>query len=405
MYRMSNVLELVVYTASLSQYADPLLDVLDPAHCADFRLFREHCTLTSNGYVKDLSQLGRDLKDVIIVDNSPNAYAFQPGNALPIPTWVEDQADRELGLMAVVLEGLAQCQDVRGFIPGLVVSGCVDYIRAKQVLTPATGEKENLDEEEPVADSLTWMARTLDPRTLQKELPHKAVEVQVSKPARRAGNADCREFMLQTYDTVGRGDVGRGKLIERFINNMQRSNETPKKEKSAGAKPHLSAEKSRAPRPVRLFANIVLKNKGRCNPECKPSITPAKQEPKKIMLQRMGVWRQPSENPKNVSRRLTAEFLLLQSGDPVLKGIFSKSCARTPSMATFERTIRARGPQRTQSTRGCPGTPKPQHRGKSLSQSHTAGQKRNNGEMQKKLFETLTTKKVPTRRLRAVTNV
>lgn len=43
--------------------------------CA-YKLFREHCTFFNNAFVKDLKRLGRDLRDVIIVDNSPVAYLF-----------------------------------------------------------------------------------------------------------------------------------------------------------------------------------------------------------------------------------------------------------------------------------------------------------------------------------------
>jgi len=68
--------EVIIYTASLSKYADPLMDILDEKRCCSARLFREHCTFYQGMYVKDLSELGRDLKDVLIIDNSPTAYLF-----------------------------------------------------------------------------------------------------------------------------------------------------------------------------------------------------------------------------------------------------------------------------------------------------------------------------------------
>jgi RNA polymerase II subunit A small phosphatase-like protein len=68
--------EVIIYTASLSKYADPLMDILDSEKSVSARLFREHCTFYQGMYVKDLSELGRDLRDVIIVDNSPTAYLF-----------------------------------------------------------------------------------------------------------------------------------------------------------------------------------------------------------------------------------------------------------------------------------------------------------------------------------------
>ena len=71
--------EVVVFTASLSKYADPLLDQLDPGrqYLGTHRLFREHCSHTNGAYVKDLSLLGRPLQKICIIDNSPVAYLFQ----------------------------------------------------------------------------------------------------------------------------------------------------------------------------------------------------------------------------------------------------------------------------------------------------------------------------------------
>lgn len=99
--------EVVVFTASTGYYADPLLDCLDPHRVIAHRLFREACTQYPEGYVKDLARLGRDLKDVIIVDNSPLCYALQPENAVPVRTWRNDPHDRDLEELLVILEHLA----------------------------------------------------------------------------------------------------------------------------------------------------------------------------------------------------------------------------------------------------------------------------------------------------------
>ena len=58
-----------------------LLDKWDVFH-SGFRLFRESCVFHKGNYVKDLSKLGRDLPQVIIVDNSPASYIFHPENAV-----------------------------------------------------------------------------------------------------------------------------------------------------------------------------------------------------------------------------------------------------------------------------------------------------------------------------------
>ena len=74
---LSKNFEVVIFTASLSKYAEPLVAMLDKNRtwCSQI-LFRDHCTYNEQEetFVKDLSRLGRDLKDVIIIDNSPSSY-------------------------------------------------------------------------------------------------------------------------------------------------------------------------------------------------------------------------------------------------------------------------------------------------------------------------------------------
>lgn len=68
--RMAKHYEVVIFTASLSPYANPLIDQLDFKRTVNYRLFREHCTSVNGMFIKDMKKLGRDLKDVIIVDVS-----------------------------------------------------------------------------------------------------------------------------------------------------------------------------------------------------------------------------------------------------------------------------------------------------------------------------------------------
>jgi len=106
--------EVVIFTASLSKYADPLLDELDTERTITHRLFREHCVLHNGAYVKDLRRLGRKLRDIIIIDNSPNSYLFQPKNAVPIASWFDDKRDTQLlDFFDVMNTTLKDIKDVR----------------------------------------------------------------------------------------------------------------------------------------------------------------------------------------------------------------------------------------------------------------------------------------------------
>ena len=81
--RVAERFEVVIFTASLAKYADPLLDILDPAGLINARLFRESCVQHYGNYVKDLTHLGRPIEHTLIVDTSPFSYMFQPENAVP----------------------------------------------------------------------------------------------------------------------------------------------------------------------------------------------------------------------------------------------------------------------------------------------------------------------------------
>ncbi|MCJ1430443.1 RxLR effector protein psr2, partial [Sticta canariensis] len=129
MKRVGELYEVVVFTASVSkvgdsrddvgalvltsitnQYGDPLLDQLDIHNVVHHRLFRESCYNHQGNYVKDLSQVGRDLKETIIIDNSPTSYIFHPQHAVPISSWFSDAHDNELLDLIPVLEDLAGSQ-------------------------------------------------------------------------------------------------------------------------------------------------------------------------------------------------------------------------------------------------------------------------------------------------------
>jgi len=74
--------KLVIFTASVQEYADPVIDWLELERKFFVgRYYRQHCTFRNGAYVKDLSSIEPDLSKVIILDNSPVSYFFHEGTS------------------------------------------------------------------------------------------------------------------------------------------------------------------------------------------------------------------------------------------------------------------------------------------------------------------------------------
>jgi CTD small phosphatase-like protein 2 len=71
--------ELLLFTASQKAYADCILEYLDPnKQIFQHVLYRDSCVQTTQGnFIKDLRLLGRNLQDVVLVDNCASSFAYQ----------------------------------------------------------------------------------------------------------------------------------------------------------------------------------------------------------------------------------------------------------------------------------------------------------------------------------------
>lgn len=109
---------LVIFTASMPEYADPVIDWLDGGRgLFAKRYYRESCHLSQYGsYIKDLALVEKDLSRVCFMDNSPASYAWNKANALPIEGWTSDPYDEALLQSMPVLDSLRFVHDVRNVL-------------------------------------------------------------------------------------------------------------------------------------------------------------------------------------------------------------------------------------------------------------------------------------------------
>ena len=110
---MGKIYEIVIFTASLPEYANLILDLLDTNHVIKGRLFRKQCIEYNGSLVKDLSMIGRPTETTLIVDNDPESYMLQPCNGILSNTWKTDPFCTELLEMAHFLERIVDEIDLR----------------------------------------------------------------------------------------------------------------------------------------------------------------------------------------------------------------------------------------------------------------------------------------------------
>eukprot|EP00831_Metopus_contortus_P079916 TRINITY_DN804_c0_g2_i1.p1 TRINITY_DN804_c0_g2~~TRINITY_DN804_c0_g2_i1.p1 ORF type:complete len:345 (+),score=47.62 TRINITY_DN804_c0_g2_i1:137-1036(+) len=106
---------LVLFTASRSDYAEVAADLLDPDHTLfKLRLYRNSCIETEAGFfIKDLRILNCDLSTTLIVDNAIYSFAFQIDNGIPIIPFYDDKEDKIFPKITNYLLSLKEVEDVR----------------------------------------------------------------------------------------------------------------------------------------------------------------------------------------------------------------------------------------------------------------------------------------------------
>lgn len=115
--KMSEMFELFVFTASKKEYADSVLDYIDPGrkyikHC----FYREDCIgIKDKIFIKDLRIFtNRRLEDIVMLDNSMYSFVNQLSNGVLINSFYDNEQDTELyNVMGYLEKYIANTEDVR----------------------------------------------------------------------------------------------------------------------------------------------------------------------------------------------------------------------------------------------------------------------------------------------------
>jgi Dullard-like phosphatase family protein len=109
--------ELVIFTASKKDYADLVINAIDPDNqLFSYRIYRESNIFIKNGiYVKDLRIIdNRDLKNCVIVENNILSFINQLSNGILVPSFFDNPNDNYLTcLLGYLTNEVLNCDDVQ----------------------------------------------------------------------------------------------------------------------------------------------------------------------------------------------------------------------------------------------------------------------------------------------------
>ena len=242
--KMSNLFEIVIFTASLPQYATPLIDQLDKKKICNFRLFREHCSFMNNGFIKDLKKLNREMNDIIIVDNNPNSYNLNIDNGFPIKTWLDDVNDRELIKIIPYLEFLSNVNDVREFIPKMKDGIVFSYEKADILL-----EEERIKREEE-----------------EKERIKREIEKKERERKKREEEAILNEILKEKESKEKEMELKKIEELRKKNEEMKKKNKIEKEKKMKEIEQNIKEQKEKEKNDrINLVQIIDYTNKNRIN--------------------------------------------------------------------------------------------------------------------------------------------
>lgn len=90
---MAQYYEIVVYSPSVGDFANEVVNSLDKNGCIMHRLYRESTHYKNGVHIKDLNSLNRNVNRMIVLDDNPDEVKFNPENLIRVKPY-SDASDR-----------------------------------------------------------------------------------------------------------------------------------------------------------------------------------------------------------------------------------------------------------------------------------------------------------------------
>jgi Dullard-like phosphatase family protein len=105
--KMKSIYELIIFSFGTLEYVDSVIKIIEKNEkFFEHVLYRQHATINNGEYIKDLSLLGRNLKNILIVDDISQVFKLQERNGICIKAFYGDiVGDRNtLKILGKILE-------------------------------------------------------------------------------------------------------------------------------------------------------------------------------------------------------------------------------------------------------------------------------------------------------------
>ena len=103
--------EIILFTEASEAYTQLILEAFNKKNknFFDYKLYRQHCNIEEQDFIKDLSKIGRPLDKTIIIDNIAQNFKLQKNNGIAIKPFLgEDQNDQALIDLIPILVNIAR---------------------------------------------------------------------------------------------------------------------------------------------------------------------------------------------------------------------------------------------------------------------------------------------------------